>query len=421
MIIKEINGDEFNEFANNHMLKNFFQTKEYGELMSNSDFQVMYIGGFLNDTIIAGSLILWKTIGPNMKYGYAPRGFLIDYYDTELLTTFTKKVKDYFFKKGFAFIKVNPEITFSKLDFENQSKTINSKNRDLVETLKSLGYDKLKDNLYFESMLPKYTPVIYLPTYDLSKLDKNIIEDVNNAVLGGLSLINGTKEDIETFYKFIDGKDNKTQQFYEYFYDIFHKSDMVDLLLVELNFDTYVKYLQKQYIFEQEKNEKINNEFNENPNSSDIYNQKMKSDQKMANISSEISKANLKMQENMTRQILGAAFVIKHQGRITIYITGNAKDYEGCDIKTFIFYKIIEEYKKAGYLYLDLYGITADYSETNPYKELNKFKLKFNPNVFEYIGEFDLIVNKPFHQILWSTNKIQKEFYKPAINKKANN
>jgi lipid II:glycine glycyltransferase (peptidoglycan interpeptide bridge formation enzyme) len=82
-----------------------------------------------------------------------------------------------------------------------------------------------------------------------------------------------------------------------------------------------------------------------------------------------------------------------------------------------MYYKIIETYKKAGYLYFDMYGITGDYSDTNPYKNLNKFKLKFKPKVFEYIGEFDLIVNKPFHQLLWSTNQIQKEFYKPAIKK----
>ena len=106
MIIKEIDGNTFNEFANNHTLKNFYQTYEYGELMSHSDFSSMYIGGFINETMVAGSLILYKTIGPSMKYGYAPRGFLVDYYDNEQLTKFTKGVKDFFFKKGFAFIKI---------------------------------------------------------------------------------------------------------------------------------------------------------------------------------------------------------------------------------------------------------------------------------------------------------------------------
>ena len=61
---------------------------------------------------------------------------------------------------------------------------------------------------------------------------------------------------------------------------------------------------------------------------------------------------------------------------------------------------------------MDLNGITGDFTNKNPYRELNRFKLKFKPTVYEYIGEFDLIVNKPIHQILWSTNKIQKEFYR---------
>ena len=192
---------------------------------------------------------------------------------------------------------------------------------------------------------------------------------------------------------------------------------MADLLFVELDYTTYIKYLQKQYIFETEKNEQINQEFNQNPNNTDLYNRKMKSDKLLAKISSEISSYNLRVQENETKEILGSAFIVKHEGRVTILTQGHNKDFEVCDTKTFMFYKIIEEYKKAGYLYFDLYGITADYSESNPYKELNKFKLKFKPNVFEYIGEFDLIVNKPFHQLLWSTNKIQKEFYRPAVKK----
>ena len=75
----------------------------------------------------------------------------------------------------------------------------------------------------------------------------------------------------------------------------------------------------------------------------------------------------------------------------------------------------IDEYLEVFNKNLDLYGITADFTDSNPYKALNDFKLKFKPTVYEYIGEFDLIVNKPFHQLLWSTNQIQKEFYKPAI------
>ncbi|MGM9878120.1 MAG: lipid II:glycine glycyltransferase FemX [Bacilli bacterium] len=416
MIIKEIGAEEFDIFAKKHKLRNFYQTKEYGDLMKHSDFSIMYIGAYSNDTIVAASLIMYKNIVTNIKYGYAPRGFLIDYHNTPLLTKFTKKIKEFFFKKGFAFIKINPEITYSKIDFENKSKTISTKNKELINTLKELGYDKLRDNLYFESLLPKYTPIIYLPNYDFNLLDNSLKESIKEYELSGLKLTRGNKNDIETFYKFIDHKDNKTLTYYKFMYDSFEKSDMVDLILCEVDFQIYVKYLQKQYVNEQERNEKINMEFNKNPNNMDIYNQKTKSDQTLAKISSEIAISNDNM-ENTSKEILGAAFIIRNQGRVTIITTGQNKKFNTIDTKTFMYYKLIEVYKKAGYNYIDLNGITADFNETNPYKELNDFKLKFKPDVFEYIGELDLIVNKPLHQILWSTNKIQKEFYKPATKK----
>ena len=422
MIIKEINEFEFDKFAKEHKLKNFYQTKEYGSLMKHSDFSIMYIGAYNNDIMVAGSLIMYKNILSNIKYGYAPRGFLIDYYNVSLLQEFTKKVKDFFFKKGFAFIKINPEITYSKIDFDTKSKTINTTNKELIQTLKSLGYDKLRDNLYFESLLPKYTPIIYLPNYNFSNLDNSLLETIQNYELDGLKLINGTKEDLNIFYKFIDKTDNKTLTYYKFFYDTFSKSDMVDLILCKIDYQIYVKYLQKQYVNEQEKNEKVNTEFNRNPNNEDLYNTKTKSDQILAKISSEIAMSNENMKadfddNNNNNEIVGAAFIVRNKGRVTIIATAENTNFKSIDIKTFLYFKLIEAYKKAGYNYIDLNGITADFSDTNPYRELNKFKLKFKPDVYEYIGELDLIVNKPLHQLLWSTNKIQKEFYRPAIKK----
>lgn len=415
MKIEEIKASEFNEFAKTHILKNFYQTAEYGELMSHSDFSVMYVGGYHDNNLVAASLILYKSIGPNMKYGYAPRGFLVDYYNTPLLKAFTKKLKDFFFLRGFAFIKINPEVTYATINFDVQSKTVSSKNKELIEVLKELGYDKLRDNLYFESLLPKFTPVIYLPNYRLDNLDEKLVEEMKTSELKGVRLVSGKEEDIPTFYKFVEHKNSKTETYYKYFLKTFSKSNMVDLLLLELKYETYVKFLQKQYIFEQENNEAINYEFNKDTTNMDLYNAKLESDKLMNKISADIALANERMQENQMSEILGGALIVKHEGRITIEITGQNADFVGIDIKTYLYYKIIEEYKKAGYLFLDMNGITADFTDKNPYKSLNDFKLKFKPTTYEYIGEFDLIVNKPFHQLLWSTNKIQKEFYKPAI------
>ena len=411
MKVQEIDKDVFAEFAKKHILKNFFQTKEYGELMRHSEFSVMYIGSYKENELVAASLILYKSIAPSIKYGYAPRGFLVNYYDRELLKDFTKGVKDFFFRKGYAFIKINPEVTYSKVDFNNKTKTINSKSKELLNVLKELGYDQLKNNLYFESLLPKYTPVINLNEFDKNLLDEDLVNELNEDETKGAYFVEGNENDIETFYSFVENKNNKTSQYYKVFYQKFKDSNMIDILLLNLDYNEYVIYLQKKLISEQERNDKINNEFKQNPKDMNLLNLKLETDKLLNDIQYDISLANAKMQESVIKDIYGAALVTKYEGRITIIISGQKEDFRMIDAKTFMYYKIIEEYKNAGYDYIDLYGITGDFTDKNPYKKLNEFKLKYKPNIFEYIGEFDLIVNKPFYQILSSTNKIQKEFY----------
>lgn len=412
MIISEINENIFSDFASKHTLKNFFQTKEYGTFMKYSDFSIMYIGAYENGVLVAASLILYKVLSAGIKYGYAPRGFIVDYYNNDLLVKFTKEIKSYFFKRKFAFIKINPEITYATLDYEKKTKSINQTNKDLIATLKSLGYVKLKDNLYFESLLPKYTPVIYLPNYNFDLLNKTMIDTLRDDELSGITLTVGTTDDIDTFYSFVKDKTAHPVSYYKKLYESFKASDKADLLLVTMNYSMYVKYLQKQFAYEQTNNDRINAKFRENPNDHELYDQKRISDQLINKLSYDISTANEKMGDSQQKEILGSALIIKHEGRVTIYICGCNKDFNGIDIKTYMYYKIIKDYKDNNYLYLDLYGITGDFEDSNPYKDLNDFKLKFEPTVYEYIGEFDLIVNKPFHQFLWSTNKIQKEFYK---------
>lgn len=411
MKVQEIDKDVFAEFAKKHILKNFFQTKEYGELMRHSEFSVMYIGSYKENELVAASLILYKSIAPSIKYGYAPRGFLVNYYDRELLKDFTKGVKDFFFRKGYAFIKINPEVTYSKVDFDNKTKTINYKSKELLNILKELGYDQLKNNLYFESLLPKYTPVINLNEFDKNLLDEDLVNELNEDETKGAYFVEGNENDIETFYSFVENKNNKTSQYYKVFYQKFKDSDMIDILLLNLDYNEYVIYLQKKLISEQERNDKINNEFKQNPKDMNLLNLKLETDKLLNDIQYDISLANAKMQESVIKDIYGAALVTKYEGRITIIISGQKEDFRMIDAKTFMYYKIIEEYKNAGYDYIDLYGITGDFTDKNPYKKLNDFKLKYKPSIFEYIGEFDLIVNKPFYQILTSTNKIQKEFY----------
>ena len=101
MIIREISREVFDDFSKNNMFGSFYQTSSYGSTMGSQGYIEVYIGGFIDDKLVGAALILSRTISLNVKYGYSPRGFLIDYFDKELFSSFTSGIKAYFLKKGY--------------------------------------------------------------------------------------------------------------------------------------------------------------------------------------------------------------------------------------------------------------------------------------------------------------------------------
>ena len=74
-------------------------------------------------------------------------------------------------------------------------------------------------------------------------------------------------------------------------------------------------------------------------------------------------------------------------------------------------YKLIEYYKY-NYDILDMNGFTGDLTKGNPYYGVNEFKLGFNVDVFETIGEFDVVFNKHLYKKLSSNGTLSKAFEK---------
>ena len=68
------------------------------------------------------------------------------------------------------------------------------------------------------------------------------------------------------------------------------------------------------------------------------------------------------------------------------------------------------------YDFIDLNGITGDFSKDNPYKGLNEFKQGFNPVSFEYIGEYDFIINNGLYHSMEENGILAKEFNKEQKN-----
>ena len=134
----------------------------------------------------------------------------------------------------------------------------------------------------------------------------------------------------------------------------------------------------------------------------------MASDKLLENFKDNILKATESIKKNK-EAIIGGALVVKHFNRITIITSGYSEEYKSLNPNYFLHYAIIERYKPY-FNYLDMGGMTGKFDTDTTYKGLDEFKMKFNPIIFEFIGEFDYIVNDGLFNRLIKTSFIEDEF-----------
>jgi len=414
MKIKEISFIEFDEFASNHNLSNFHQSSNYALLMSNHGFLYDYIAYIDEENNIkAASLILSKKIGFRDYYGYAPKGFLIDYNDTELLKKFTKDLKEYYNKKQFSFIKINPEIAIGEITF-NPYLTKYNQNIIIRNNLKINGYLKLKDNLYFESLIPRFNALVYLPTFSYENLKKNMKNKITQSIRKGLYFEKANRDQIDELYKFIKAKKRRDKFYYQDYYNSFAKDNKADIFLISIDYEKYLINTKKAYEEELDKNNYLNEQLHKSATDKKI-NIKMNSDKALLKYKTDIIEATNGLRENKKVYIAGA-MTIKHNNRVQIIVSGFDKKYEHFNPNHFLHFNILKYYQNS-YSFVDLNGLTGDFTKENPYYGLNQFKLGFKPKIYEFIGEFDLIINEKKYSKLAHLGILAKEFNKKDIKK----
>lgn len=409
MKIRTLSIFEFDDYAKKHPLGSYHQTSSYAMLMSENGYEYDLLG-FVDDNgnIKAASLILYKKLGMFNRYGYAPKGFLIDYHDKELLKEFTKALKKYYYSKNFAFIKINPEISVGTMDYEKKVIKYN-KNHIIESTLRELNFRKLESNKRFETKIPIYNAVQVLKTTNIRTVNKNTRNKIRKGMKNGLYLEKGKREAIDILYPFIKNKKGHSIYHYYNYYNAFSRNNDIDIFLVKMNFADCLTNLRDRYEEELELNNKIVNKVMKNA-SNDNLARKLESDAVLNTIKDNIAMATNCLSNNNEQYIAGA-ITIKYKNRVYILISGYDKDFKKFSPNYFLHYQLIEYYKK-DYDFIDLNGITGDFTDENPYKGLDEFKLGFNPHAFEYIGEYDLIINESLYKAMEQNGQLAKEFNK---------
>lgn len=406
MEFKNLTIFEFSKFVIDNSLKNHYQTPEYASFMIHNGYTCEFVGLTDNNTVIAASLLLIKKISLTKSYAYAPRGFILNYFNNDLFQTFTNKIKLYCQKKHIIFIKLNPEIFIAEYDYE-QNKFINNNNFRLLDSFKNSGYQKLNHSKPFTSKLPEYSAIIELKKANYLDYQKNTRNKIRKSYKEGLSIEKTSLNKIEEVFSFIGPKKKKDLNYFRNYVLAFNQNNACDLFLIKINNEEYLDNLKHIYDQELDNNNLLVNKMM-GKNNNHIIDLKIMSDQKLTTIKKNIMIATKKLQNNKVEYI-ASAITVKLQNRVYILFSGYNPQYKNVSANYFLHFKLIEYYKYQ-YLYLDLNGISGVNEKDNPYYGLDQFKLGFKPRVLQTIGEYDLIINKFEYQKLAKKGYLDKEF-----------
>ena len=400
MEIKQLTNEEFKTFTKSFNYSSVFQTTNYAFTMNEEGFDSIFLGLLEGKKIVAVSLIMIRKIN-GFKYAYAPRGYLIDYNNLDLVTEFTNQIKKYLGKKDIVAIKISPLLIKNIYNSENKVVGQNMSYDMIFNHLKKLKYYHLGYNNNFEALKPRFEAAINLNlpyTHLFANIKKNFRTKIRKAERDGIKVYHGNESHLDYLYEHTKKKYPRDLSYFKDLYKFFGKENLIDFYYSKLDTTEYLKITQKLYSDYQRLSNNLNNELIRNGgNNEKVMNEKIAVDRTFEKYKFQLAEATNYLREFPNGIILSSALVVKWKDEVYLIIDGYDHKYKKFNGKHLLLWKLISRYSKLGFKTLNLGGVANVTKPSKKYDGLNEFKLNFNSQIIEYAGDFELITNSPLY------------------------
>lgn len=404
MELVTLTENEFMKFSKNSKITSFFQTTHWGEIKKDNGWTPHLVGLKDGKKLVAASLLLAKKIKFFKTMFYAPRGFLIDYDNLELVEEFTIKLKEYLKENDGLFLKINPYVDYQLRNTDGEI-IENTQKDDLIKKLKSLGYvhngfyidqDKKKD------LEPRWISVLDIKDKTLDEIHKNMRSrtkrHINNSKNNCIKIIEADIPDLVEFKKLMQHTAERREfvdrplSYYENMYKVLNEHNLVKVLLAEINFKELKEVSKNDLIKNQEKTDKLKEKSNKSGQLKELELEKTRLEERIKILDETIDKYGEK-------KIISAAWYMLFGNEVNFLFGANYREFMTYKAQYILQDEMIKYAIENGYEKFNFYGIDGNFTEGSKSYGLFDFKRGFNACVHELIGEFDLVISKPTYNL----------------------
>ena len=382
-----INREEYDSFVKNHPYCNLLQSYSWASIKQNWDH--IYTGIYNeNNQLVASGLVLIKKLPLSFTMFYLPRGPIMDYKDETLVEFYFSELKKVAKKHHCLFIKFDPLIHVN--DYKSSEyntdryedtqvyldifKKIGAKHHGFTMNIADTVQPRFQSNVYktddIEGTLPKHT--------------KRLIKDADRR---NVEIIHGGVELVDEFSRLVEMTEERKQvalrnkEYFSLLMNTYPEDGVIFLAQCNL-----VKLAKEAH----ERKEQLEEEMKNTPENAKKKMRRL--EDQMRSAEKDIKEFDEMLEEfgNEDQQISIAGILSIQYGNTCEML------YAGMDER---FKKFMPQYKEyvenfrwafeRGCEWSNMGGVEGTLDDG-----LTKFKDNFNPTINEFIGEFDLPVNK---------------------------
>lgn len=374
-----ISSLEHDRFIEQHELVNILQSSAWEKV--KSDWNHERLGVYEGKKLLAVASILIKSLPLGYKMFYIPRGPILDYGDTELLSFVVQSIKSYARSKRAIFVTFDPSICLSQ-SLINQEKTEFPGNLAIIDSLQQMGVrwsGKTED--MGDTIQPRIQAKIYKENFEKDKLSKSTKQAIRTARNKGVEIQFGGTELLESF-SFLMKKTEKRKEihlrneaYYKKLLDNFR--DKAYITLATLDVSKRSQELEEQLA----KNRTLEDTFTESTRISKVEAQKKEKERLLE----ELTFLQEYMDAGQARVPLAATLTLEFgQTSVNLY-AGMNEDFRRYKAPILTWYETARYSFERGILWQNLGGV-----ENALDGGLYRFKANFNPTIEEYLGEFTM-------------------------------
>lgn len=407
-MLKQIDIQTYDEFSKKMNQDHFLHSIKYLNAREKMGWVGEILGYYEDETLLAACILHKKKLPKiNQWLFYIPRGMIIDYSNAKLLESFTSDIYNYVKENNGYSLRIDPELPAY----------IDGEVNPIVDVLTNCGYKHLGFVNNFEGTQPRCTIINNLAnkSYEdvYNNYEKRAQRHIKNALNNGIEIVEGSVDDLDDFMQIMEdtatrgGYITRTREYFEILLSEFGDNmkmyfaqfnpQLVDLDTMEQDLkaiEAQLMEIHKELLSDElskSREKKLKNE--------------MKQKEQTRNKLLKNYELCLDITTNYPKGIkLATALYVKQGNKAWYWFGGSRSKYRELNPVYAMFDQYIQWLIANDVESFDFLGISGNINDPSDKNYgLYQFKKSFGGDVVEFVGEFDLIINKSVYKI---ANKI---------------